>query len=297
MHVLRTPDSAFAQLPHFPYTPNYCQVATDLRMHYIDEGAGPVVLLLHGEPSWSFLYRKMIPVLVDGGYRVVVPDLIGFGRSDKPSAQDDYTYAKHIVWTQALLDHLELKDINLFIQDWGGLIGLRLLTANPDNFASVVAGNTMLPTGTATPPQAFLDWQNFAANSPKFDIATVLQRATTTNLTEEELAAYNAPYPSEEFKAGARKFPALVPTSEEDPESENNKAAWMILAQWKKPFLTLFSDQDPITKGGEQVFQKIVPGTKDQKHQIVQGGHFLQEDCGHELAQLMLKFYSSIKPE
>ena len=139
-------------------------------------GEGPTVVLLHGEPSWSFLYRKMIPLLVNGGYRVVVPDLIGFGRSDKPAVQDDYTYAQHIVWTQALLDQLELKDINLFIQDWGGLIGLRLLTANPDNFATVVAGNTMLPTGTATPPQAFLDWQNFAATSPKFDIATVLQR-------------------------------------------------------------------------------------------------------------------------
>ena len=296
MKILRTPETAFDQITDFPYTPRYCEVSKGLQMHYVDEGDGPVVLLLHGEPSWSYLYRKMIPILVEGGCRVVVPDLIGFGRSDKPAAQDDYTYAKHIVWTQALLDQLELKDINLFIQDWGGLIGLRLLTAHPDNFASVVAGNTMLPTGTATPPQAFLDWQNFAANSPKFDIATVLQRATTIHLTEEELAAYNAPYPSEEFKAGARKFPALVPTSEEDPDSENNKAAWRTLAKWKKPFLTLFSDQDPITKGGEQVFQKIVPGTKNQKHKIVQGGHFLQEDCGHELAQLMLEFYSSIKP-
>ena len=294
MHVLRTPDSAFAQLTDFPYAPHYCQVTDDLRMHYIDEGEGPTVVLLHGEPSWSFLYRKMIPLLVNGGYRVVVPDLIGFGRSDKPAAQDDYTYARHIVWTQALLDQLELKDINLFIQDWGGLIGLRLLTANPDNFASVVAGNTMLPTGTATPPQAFLDWQNFAATSPKFDIATVLQRATTTDLSAEVLAAYNAPFPTEEYKAGARKFPALVPTSEDDPESENNKAAWMVLAQWKKPFLTLFSDQDPITRGGEQVFQKIVSGTKGHPHQLVAGGHFLQEDCGEELAQLMLNFYASL---
>jgi len=294
MNVLRTPDSAFTQLPDFPYAPNYFQVTANLRMHYVDEGQGPVVLLLHGEPSWSFLYRKMIPVLVDGGYRVVVPDLIGFGRSDKPAALDDYSYAKHIVWTQALLNELELTNINLFIQDWGGLIGLRLLTANPDNFATVVAGNTMLPTGTATPPQAFLDWQNFAATSPKFDIATVLQRATTTDLSAEVLAAYNAPYPTEEYKAGTRKLPALVPTSENDTESDNNKAAWMTLAQWKKPFLTLFSDQDPITKGGEQVFQKIVPGTKGQDHHIVSGGHFLQEDCGEELAQLMLKFYEQI---
>lgn len=295
MHVLRTPDAAFAELPDFPYTPHYCQITEALRMHYIDEGEGPTLLLLHGEPSWSFLYRKMIPVLVAGGYRVVVPDLIGFGRSDKPAAQSDYTYAKHITWTQALLDQLQLTDIHLFIQDWGGLIGLRLLTANPDNFASVVAGNTMLPTGTATPPQAFLDWQKFATTSPKFDVATVLQRATTTNLSEEILTAYNAPFPSEEFKAGSRIFPALVPTSENDPESDNNKAAWGILAQWKKPFLTLFSDQDPITKGGEQVFQKIVPGTQGHPHTIVSGGHFLQEDCGEELAQLILEFYASLK--
>ena len=295
MNVLRTSDHAFADLPDFSFAPHYCQVTIDLRMHYVDEGEGPIVLLLHGEPSWSFLYRKMIPVLVAGGHRVVVPDLIGFGRSDKPSAQSDYTYAKHIQWTQALLDQLELTDIHLFIQDWGGLIGLRLLTAHPDRFASVVAGNTMLPTGTATPPQAFLDWQKFATTSPKFDVATVLQRATTLDLSDKILAAYNAPFPTDDYKAGARIFPGLVPTTEDDPESENNKAAWKVLAQWTKPFLTLFSDQDPITKGGEQVFQKIVPGTKGQAHKIVAGGHFLQEDCGEELAQLMLTFYASIR--
>jgi haloalkane dehalogenase len=264
-------------------------------MHYIEEGEGPVVLLLHGEPSWAYLYRKMIPGLVAAGLRVIVPDLIGFGKSDKPSEQSDYTYAKHIQWTQALLDHLQLKDINLFIQDWGGLIGLRLVTANPDNFASIVAGNTMLPTGTVTPPQAFLDWQKFVTTSPKFDVAIVLQRATTTDLSPEILAAYNAPFPTEEYKAGARIFPALVPTSEHDPESENNKAAWGILCQWKKPFLTLFSDQDPITKGGEQVFQKLIPGTKNQDHQMVSGGHFLQEDQGELLAQLIIKFYQKNK--
>ena len=264
-------------------------------MHYIAEGEGPVVLLLHGEPSWAYLYRKMIPGLVAAGLRVIVPDLIGFGKSDKPSEQSDYTYARHIQWTQALLYHLQLKDINIFIQDWGGLIGLRLVTANPDNFASIVAGNTMLPTGTVTPPQAFLDWQKFATTSPKFDVATVLQRATTSDLSTEILAAYNAPFPTEEYKAGARIFPALVPTSEKDPESENNKASWGILCQWKKPFLTLFSDQDPITKGGEQVFQKLIPGTKNQDHQMVSGGHFLQEDQGELLAQLMIKFYQKNK--
>ena len=295
MKILRTPENAFDQITDFPYTPKYCEVDKGLQMHYIGEGEGPVVLLLHGEPSWAYLYRKMIPGLVAAGLRVIVPDLIGFGKSDKPSEQGDYTYAKHIKWTQALLDHLQLKDINVFIQDWGGLIGLRLLTANPHNFASIVAGNTMLPTGTVTPPQAFLDWQKFATTSPKFDVATVLQRATTTELSPAILAAYNAPFPTEEHKAGARIFPALVPTSENDPESENNKAAWRILCQWQKPFLTLFSDQDPITKGGEQVFQKLIPGTKDQDHQIVSGGHFLQEDQGELLAQLMIEFYQKNK--
>lgn len=295
MKILRTPENAFDQITDFPYTPKYCEVDKGLQMHYIGEGEGPVVLLLHGEPSWAYLYRKMIPGLVAAGLRVIVPDLIGFGKSDKPSEQGNYTYAKHIQWTQAFLDHLQLKDINVFIQDWGGLIGLRLLTANPHNFASIVAGNTMLPTGTVTPPQAFLDWQKFATTSPKFDVATVLQRATTTELSPAILAAYNAPFPTEEHKAGARIFPALVPTSENDPESENNKAAWGILYQWQKPFLTLFSDQDPITKGGEQVFQKLIPGTKDQDHQIVSGGHFLQEDQGELLAQLMIEFYQKNK--
>ncbi len=293
MKILRTPETAFDQITDFPYTPKYCEVSEGLLMHYITEGEGPVVLLLHGEPSWAYLYRKMIPGLVAAGLRVIVPDLIGFGKSDKPSEQNDYTYARHIQWTQALLDHLQLKDINLFIQDWGGLIGLRLVTANPDNFASIVAGNTMLPTGTVTPPQAFLDWQKFATTSPKFDVATVLQGATTSDLSPAILAAYNAPFPTEEYKSGARIFPALVPTSEHDPESENNKAAWGILCQWQKPFLTLFSNQDPITKGGEQVFQKLIPGTKDQDHQMVSGGHFLQEDQGELLAELMVQFYQS----
>ena len=195
MKILRTPETAFDQITDFPYTPKYCEVGEGLQMHYIADGEGPVVLLLHGEPSWAYLYRKMIPGLVAAGLRVIDPDLIGFGKSDKPSEQSDYTYAKHIQWTQALLDHLQLKNINVFIQDWGGLIGLRLLTANPNNFASVVAGNTMLPTGTVTPPQAFLDWQKFATTSPKFDVATVLQRATITELSPEISAAYNAPFP------------------------------------------------------------------------------------------------------
>ena len=231
MKILRTPESAFENLKEFPFKENYHTLADAVRIQYIDEGnkKHPVVLLLHGEPSWSYLYRSMIPKLVAAGLRVVAPDLVGFGKSDKPAAQADYTYAKHIDWMQKVVDHLELKNINIFIQDWGGLIGLRLLTANPDNFSSVVAANTMLPTGNVSPPQAFLDWQNFAATSPKFDVATVLQRATTTTLSDDIMAAYNAPFPTEEHKAGARVFPALVPTTENDPESDNNKKAWGIL--------------------------------------------------------------------
>lgn len=297
MKILRTPESAFINIIDFPFKENYHTTSDGLRVHYLDEGnkKHPVVLLLHGEPSWSFLYRSMIPKLIAAGLRVVAPDLVGFGKSDKPAAQSDYTYAKHIDWMQEVLDHLELKNINMFIQDWGGLIGLRLLTSNPDNFATVVAANTMLPTGSVTPPKAFLDWQNFAATSPKFDVATVLQMATTTTLSEDIVAAYNAPFPTEEHKAGARVFPALVPTTENDPESENNKKAWGVLTQWIKPFLCLFSDQDPITKGGDQVFQKLVPGTKDQDHQTISGGHFLQEDSGPEIATLMVQFYSKNK--
>lgn len=294
MTILRTPDDAFQTIKDFPYVPNYIEVAENLRMHYVDEGSGPVVLLLHGEPSWSYLYRKMIPILVEGGMRVIAPDLIGFGKSDKPAAQSDYTYAKHIDWTQAFLDHLDLQNIHLFIQDWGGLIGLRLVSADPDRFARIVAGNTMLPSGSVTPPQAFLDWQKFATTSPHFDVATVIQRATTTHLSDEEMAAYNAPFPSEKYKAGARIFPALVPTNENDPQAENNKKAWEVLTKWEKPFLTLFSDQDPITKGGDQVFQKLIPGCKGQSHQVVKGGHFLQEDQGPILARLMLKFYKNV---
>jgi len=202
MKILRTPESAFNNIKDFPFKENYHTTSDGLRVHYLDEGNPdhPIVLLLHGEPSWSFLYRTMIPILVAGGMRVIAPDLVGFGKSDKPAAQSDYTYVKHINWMQEVVDHLELKNINMFIQDWGGLIGLRLLTANPDNFATVVAANTMLPTGSVTPPQAFLDWQNFAATSPKFDVATVLQMATTTTLSEDIITAYNAPFPKRNTK-------------------------------------------------------------------------------------------------
>ncbi|MCM8558269.1 haloalkane dehalogenase [Sphingomicrobium sediminis] len=275
----------FAYIPDYPFAEHWQEVdlgnGETARMHYVDEGPrdGPVILLLHGEPSWSFLYRFMIPPLAEAGCRVVAPDLIGFGKSDKPTDKALFSYAAHYDWLVQVLDALELKDVGLFCQDWGGLLGLRAVGLNPDRFAFVVASNTMLPTGKGTPPDAFLAWQQFAKSSPDFRIGPLLQRATVRELSESEVAAYDAPFPDEPSKAAARMFPTLVPTSEDDPGGIANVAAWAGLARFDKPFLTLFTDQDPITKGGEAYFQKMVPGAKGQPHRIVEGGgHFCQED-------------------
>ena len=291
--IVRTPEDRFNNLPDYDFSPNYINVAEELRMHYVDEGAkeNPCVLLLHGEPSWSYLYRKMIPILVDGGFRVIAPDLIGFGKSDKPTDKQAYTYQTHIQWTSELLQQLDLQDIMLFCQDWGGLIGLRLVAAVPDKFAKIVASNTMLPTGQHKVPDAFKAWVEFSKNSLAFDIGRVLSVGTITDLPDEVVAAYNAPFPSDEYKAGARIFPSLVPITEDDPEGINNREAWKTLKQWNKPFLTIFGDMDMITKGRERVFQKLVPGTKGQAHTTLHAGHFIQEDVGEELAGLLVKFY------
>lgn len=296
MEILRTPDERFADLDGWPWVPQYAEVPADdtgatLRMHYIDEGPrdGQVVLLLHGEPSWGYLYRHMVTPLVEAGLRVVVPDLVGFGRSDKPAEQADYTFANHVEWTRALLfDALDLTDITLFCQDWGGLIGLRLVGEHPDRFARVVAGNTILPTGDQTMPEAFFAWQNFSQTVPEFPVGFILNGATNRDLSPAEMAAYDAPYPDETFKAGARRFPMLVPASPDDPAAAANRAAWETLTKFEKPFLCTFSDNDPITRGGDAVFQKLVPGTAGQSHITVAGGHFLQEDSGPELAAAII---------
>ncbi|MEL6894194.1 MAG: haloalkane dehalogenase, partial [Actinomycetota bacterium] len=215
MHALRTPDDRFADLPGYPFAPNYVEVddlddaepGGTLRVHYLDEGPadGPVVLAMHGEPSWSYLYRKMIPTFVDAGLRVIAPDLVGFGKSDKPTATSDYTYARHVAWMQAaIIDHLDLRDATFFGQDWGGLVGLRLVAENPDRFARVIIGNTGLPTGEHAPSDAFLAWQNFSQTTEVFDIGFLLQSATTTELSSGEVAAYDAPFPDDTYKAGAR---------------------------------------------------------------------------------------------
>jgi haloalkane dehalogenase len=265
-----------------------------LRVHYLDEGpadAAPI-LLMHGEPSWCFLYRQMIPALVAAGHRVVAPDLVGFGRSDKPAAQGDYSYARHVAWMSELLfAQLDLQRVTFFGQDWGGLIGLRLVAAAPERFDRVVVGNTGLPDGSAAPTEAFFQWQRFSRESPTFPIGTIIARGTASGLAPDVIAAYDAPFPDDTYKAGARAFPSLVPTSGDDPEAPANRAAWEVLARFDKPWLCAFSDSDPITAGGERAFLRRVPGTAGQAHTtIAAAGHFLQEDAGPQLAQVIVDF-------
>jgi haloalkane dehalogenase len=296
MESLRTPDDRFANLPGFPFAPNYVEVDDGeggrLRVHYLDEGArdARTVLLMHGEPSWCYLYRKMMPVLTAAGLRCVAPDLVGFGRSDKPVKRTDYTYARHVEWIRAaLLDGLDLRDITFVGQDWGGLIGLRLVGEHPDRFARVVTANTFLPTGDTHPGDAFLAWQKFSQETPEFPVGGIVNGGSATDLTPEVIAAYDAPFPDDSYKAGARQFPMLVPTSPDDPASAANRTSWETLRSWTKPFLTAFSDRDPITKGGDAVFQRDVPGCKGQPHTTIEGGgHFLQEDRGEELARVIV---------
>lgn len=297
MKVLRTPDERFSSLTGYDFEPHYMQIddgaGGQLRVHYVDEGPrdGRPVLLLHGEPTWSYLYRKMIGPLADAGYRVLAPDLIGFGRSDKPVERSDYTYARHVDWMQQVFDRLELNGVVLFCQDWGGLIGLRLVAAQPERFAGVVAGNTMMPTGDHHPGEAFLAWQKFSQESPVFPVGKVVQSGLAGQIDADIIAAYDAPFPDDSYKAGARQFPVLVPTRPEDPESEPNRQAWEVLKRFDKPFLTCFSDKDPVTRGGDKVMQKLIPGCAGQRHVTVENaGHFLQEDQGELLARLMLDF-------
>ncbi|MGB6066987.1 MAG: haloalkane dehalogenase [Desulfomonilaceae bacterium] len=297
MNILRTPDERFKNLEGFPFEPRYAEVPDGeggrLRIHYVDEGprdVGPV-LLMHGEPTWSFLYRKMIPIFLSAGYRAVAPDLIGFGRSDKPADRSNYTYNRHVEWMTAWLEQVDLKRITLVCQDWGGLIGLRLLAAHTERFVRVVIANTGLPTGDFRLSEAFHQWRTYSLEVPEFRVGDIINRATLSDLSEEVLQAYNAPFPDETYKEGARIFPSLVPISPEDPAAQGNRQAWEVLSRFEKPFLTAFSDGDPITRGGDQTFQKRVPGAKKQPHTVVKGaGHFLQEDRGEEFAQVVIDF-------
>jgi haloalkane dehalogenase len=298
---LRTPDDRFENLTGYTFAPNYIEIADgeggSLRVHYVDEGprdAAPV-LLMHGEPSWSYLYRKMIPTITRAGFRAVAPDLVGFGRSDKPAERSDYTYERHVEWMRSsLLDQLDLDDITLVCQDWGGLIGLRLVGEHPGRFAKVVAANTFLPTGDNNPGDAFLAWQKFSQEVPEFPVGMIVNGGCTSDLDQDVVAAYDAPFPDESFKEGARQFPLLVPTGPDDPASEANRAAWKNLEQFDKPFLCAFSDGDPITAGADRVLLGRIPGTKGQPHTTIEGGgHFLQEDKGEELASVVVSFMQS----
>ena len=292
MDALRTPEERFADLPDFPYEPRYVELGGGLRVAYVEDGPadGETVLLLHGEPSWSFLYRRMIPVLTAAGLRVVAPDLVGFGRSDKPVDRTAYSYAAHVGWMrEALFDGLDLRDVTVVGQDWGGLVGLRLVAEHPDRFARVVVANTGLPTGDQRMSEAFLAWQRFSQESPRFEVGRIIQNGTATELPPAVVAAYDAPFPEDRYTAGARVFPALVPTRPDDPAAAANRAAWEVLSRWDKPFLTAFSDADPITGGGDRVFQKLVPGAQGLPHvTLAGGGHFLQEDVGPELAGVVV---------
>ena len=297
MKFVRTPDEAFSNLVGYPFEPHYVEVPDgdggSLRVHYVDEGPrdAPPVLMLHGEPSWSYLYRKMIPVITGAGLRAVAPDLVGFGRSDKPVARDDYTYQRHVDWMSAVLDALGLRDATHVGQDWGGLIGLRLVAEQPDRFSRVVAANTFLPTGDRDPGPAFAAWQKYSQETPNFHVGGIVKGGCRTELGPEVIAAYDAPFPDDSYKAGARQFPMLVPTRPDDPASEPNRRAWDVLQKWEKPFLCAFSDNDPITAGGDRLFQSLVPGCAGQPHTTIEGGvHFLQEDRGDELARVIVGF-------
>jgi len=297
LKCLRTPEAATELLPGYPFAANYRNVGDadtgPVRMHFVDEGprGGPLMLLLHGEPSWSYLYRKMIPPLAAAGMRCIAPDLIGFGRSDKPVERGDYTYARHLGWLRSLLDQLALDDIHLFGQDWGGLLGLRLVAEKPERFASVCAANTFLPTGKRELPEAFLRWRAFSQRVAELPVGLIVSRGCVRPVPDDVRAAYDAPFPDESHKAGARVFPILVPSEPTDEEAVNNRAAWKVLADYRRPFLTLFADGDPIMAGAEKILQASIPGATEQPHQIIRdAGHFIQEDAGEELAESLIKW-------
>jgi haloalkane dehalogenase len=290
VEALRTPDARFANLPGYPFEPHYVTVGGGLRMHYVDEGPtdAPVVLMLHGEPSWSYLYRHMVPVFVDAGLRAVAPDLVGFGRSDKPVRLDDYSYQAHMDWLHEWLQALDLRRITLVCQDWGSLLGLRLAAEDPDRFDRIVVANGFLPIADRSPGFGFKAWRAFARWTPVLPIGRIVDTGSLRSLSKAERAAYDAPFPSRRHKAGARAFPRLVPTDPDDPAVPANRAAWAKLGTWEKPFLTLFGKNDPILGRADRPLQEHVPGARDQPHDRLAGSHFVQEDAGEEIARRTL---------
>jgi len=314
--AVRTEDRYFADLPGYPFAPNYHEVAHPhaplrLRMHYVDEGPrdGPVVLMVHGEPTWSYLYRKLVPVFVAAGLRAVAVDLIGFGRSDKPTRSSHYSFENHIAWLRELVVGIDLRQVTLVCQDWGGPIALGVLAREPDRFARVVAGNTMLHTAEpelagrlaweahassdadSTVSTALLDWMHLSHRAVDFTAGPAVAGATARGLPPEGVAAYDAPFPTEWHKAGMRQFPVLIPVTRSDPGAALNRVTWAALARFERPFLTLFGDGDPGTGGWERIFQERVPGARGQPHAILPDtGHFWQEDCGAEVAERIVSW-------
>jgi haloalkane dehalogenase len=293
VELLRTPEDAFAALPDFPYEPHYADVpdpdgGAPLRMAWVEDGPadGQVVVCLHGEPSWSFLYRTMIPVLAGAGHRVIAPDLIGFGRSDKPAEIVDHSYARHVEWMRTLLfDVLELREVTLVGQDWGGLIGLRVLAENTDRFARLVVANTALPTGDHPMPESWHAFRKAMQTAPVIDIGRFVRAGCKRPLSHEARAGYDAPFPTREYQAGARAMPGLVPYTPDDPASEANRAAWGVITTLNIPALVAFSDGDPIMAAMRPIFEAVLPGAKGREHPVIENaGHFLQEDDGPTLA-------------
>lgn len=287
-------------LRDYAFAPHYTEVddteGGTLRLHHVDEGprdASPV-LMMHGEPTWSYLYRHMIPIFTQAGHRAVAPDLVGFGKSDKPTRQEDYTYQNHVDWMADWLRKTDLSNITLVCQDWGGLIGLRLLAAMPERFARVVVANTTLPTGDRPMGDAFLSWREFSQTVEDFNSGRIVFGGTSKKITPEEVAAYNAPYPDDSYKAGARRFPMLVPATPDDPAAAPNRAAWQVLQGLELPVLTVFGADDKVMAGQDRVFQKLMKGAAGHNHQILpEAGHFLQEDVGQELAEATLAFMAA----
>jgi haloalkane dehalogenase len=290
MKVLRTPDERFANLPDYPFAPHYHEVVPGLRLHYVDEGprdAKPV-LMLHGEPSWSFLYRFMIPPVAAADLRVLAPDLIGFGKSDKPAVQSDYSFSGQVAWIRQWVEALDLRDITLVCQDWGSLIGLRLAAESPERFVLILLSNGGLPTGETKMSLAWRIWKQFSRFSPWFPIGRILQSGVKRTLSPAEIVAYDAPFPDDSYKAAARVYPSLVPVRFDDPEAAKCRNAWAVYQKWQKPFITCYSDGDPITRGAGARFVREVPGAHGQTHPTLRGGHFIQEDDPQRFAELVI---------